>query len=546
MEWYEYGPHQRTWGFILDDITKKNRDKVYLYFRDQKVTYGQLNKYANLVANAFLSLGLKKGDKASIMMPNCPEFLYHWFGLAKMGGIEVPVNTAYRGDILRHVITNSDSRVLVVHEHFLDRLRFIQHELPTLEKVIVYSPGVEATDINLKFPTYPFTRLLTKSSPGHALPEVKPWDPLQIIYTSGTTGPSKGVVLSHSAVYWYAINHIRFSRLNQETRTYHCLPFFHQNHRFTTTYTILLGGSYAMGEKFSASGFWDEIRKHEANYFMLMGPLYRYLYSQPPKPDDAVNPAQAASAAPVPLDIAEAFEKRFGLKLYGGVYGLTEASAITRISFDEADRLKAKGRWDQASSMGKEQKDIYEVKLVDDEDNEVAIGEVGEIVCRPARPYSMMTEYINNPQATLGVFRNLWFHTGDLARKDEDGFFYFVDRKKDYLRRRGENISSFEVERVVNAHPAVYQAAAISVKSEVGEDEVKIVVELKEGEDLTPEELMAWCEPRMAYFMIPRFVEFKKELPLSAMERIEKYKLRDEGITPTTWDREKAGYKLKP
>ncbi len=182
---------------------------------------------------------------------------------------------------------------------------------------------------------------------------------------------------------------------------------------------------------------------------------------------------------------------------------------------------------------------------MDEADNELPIGEVGEIICRPQRPFAMISEYINMPERTLEAFRNLWFHTCDLAKKDEEGYFYFMDRKKDYLRRRGENISSFEVEKVINAHPKVQESAAIGVSSEVGEDEIKIVVRLKEGEKLSPANLLDWCQERMAYFMVPRYVEFKEELPKTPTDRVEKYKLKEEGITKNTWDREKAGYKVK-
>ena len=535
---------ERIWGSILDGKAKKNKDKVYVYFKDQKVTYAQLNEYANRLANGYLSLGVNKGDKVSIFMPNCLEFLYHWFSLAKIGAVDNPINTAYRGDVLRHVIVNSNSKVLLVHEQFLDRVQFVQDELITLEKVIIYSPKGEVK-ADLKFSIFPFKVLLEGSPIFSPKEEIKPSDPLQIIYTGGTTGPSKGVVLSHNCVYTYSADLIKFLKLNKDTLTYNCLPLFHQNHRFTSTYTLLFDGSYVMGERYSARIFWDEVRKYNANHFHFLGGMPYMIYNQAPRPADADNPAKTAWGGPLPLEIAETFEKRFGVKLYVGFYGLTEASGITWITVEEADRLKAEGKWAQAVGMGREQKEIYEVKLVDDDDIEVPIGEVGEVICRPTRPYSMMTEYVNNPEATKEVFRNLWFHTGDLARKDEDGYFHFTDRKKDYMRRSGENISSYEVEKVVNSHPAVQESAAIGVKSEVGEDEVKIIIQLKEGQILTPEQLMSWCEPRMPYFMVPRYLEFTKEFPRGPVGRVLKYKLREEGITTATWDREKAGYKLK-
>jgi crotonobetaine/carnitine-CoA ligase len=300
-----------------------------------------------------------------------------------------------------------------------------------------------------------------------------------------------------------------------------------------------------MGERYSATTFWDEIRKYKATAFHFLGAMPNFIYAQPPSPDDKNHNVKVAFGGPISVELCKEFEKRFNLKVCLGYYGLTEASGVTFMSAEEANSLKSEGRWEEALSAGRENKDIYEVKLVDDDDNEVPIGEVGEIICRPARPFAMISEYVNNPKATVKAFRNLWFHTGDLAKKDEHGYFYFVDRKKDYIRRRGENVSSFEVEWVINSHPAVLESAAIGIKSEFGEDEIKILVVLKDGEILKPEDIIKWCEPRMAYFMIPRYIEFRKELPKTPVGRIEKYKLREEGITPNTWDREKAGYKIK-
>lgn len=541
MKCYEYDRSKRVWAHILEEKAQKNGEKVYVYFKDQRITYRGLNENANKLANGYTSIGVKKGDKVSIMMPNCLEFLYHWFALSKIGAVDNPINVAYKGDSLRHVITNSDARFLLIHEQFLDRFEFIQNELPDMEAVIVY-PAIPSGH-KLKFPTYSFKDLLTSPPEFSPTETVRPSDPFQIIYTSGTTGLSKGVVLSHSCVYHYATDLIRLQGLNHDTRTYNCLPLFHQNHRFTSTCTLLTDGTYVMGERFSASTFWNDIRKYEVNHFHFLGAMMQIMYKQPPKPDDPDNPVKTAWGGPIPVSIAAGFENRFGLKLYCGVYGLSEASSITTLSFQEADELKAKGKWAQAVGMGREQKEIYEVKLVDDDDQEVPDGTPGEIICRPARTYSMMTEYINNPQATAAVFKNLWFHTGDLGVKDADGYYHFVDRKKDYLRRRGENISSFEVEKVVNAHDAVLDSAVIGAKSELGEDEIRVLIQLKEGEHLTPEELMAWCEPRMAYFMVPRFVDFVTDFPRSPVGRIEKYKLREIGLG-NSWDRENEGYKL--
>jgi len=542
MAHVEPEPRNTVLGRILEDRSAKLGEKIYVYFKEEAITYEQVNKNSNRMANGYSNLGVKKGDKVSIMMPNCPEFLYHWFGLAKLGAVDNPINTAYKGDILKHLIMNSGSKALLVHEQFLDRIQFIIDTLEGLESIIIYPDKTEAK--HLPIATYSFQEIFDTPSEFSSSTEISASDSLNIIYTGGTTGPSKGAILSHGCLYNYAKNLMRFIGLTKNTLTYNCLPIFHANHRLTSMATLLLGGSYAMGVKFSARSFWDEIRKYNANHFHFLGGMPQIIYAQQPRPDDADNPAVAAWGGPIPLDIAEDFEKRFDLKLYNGFYGLTEAVGVTWVVAEEADRLKKQGRWSQAVGMGREQEQIFQVRLVDDNDYEVQNGQIGEIVCRPTCPDSMFLGYVNNPEATLEVLRNLWFHTGDLARKDDDGFFHFVDRKKDYIRRRGENISSYEIEKVVNAHPAVVDSGAIAAKSELGEDEVRIVVMVRENKTLTPEELMAWCEPRMAYFMVPRFVDFVNEFPRNPVGRIEKYKLREQKFK-NTWDREKAGYELK-
>ncbi len=357
MRPYEYPYEKRVWGFILENKAKKNRDKIYLHFKDREITYQETNEYANRLANGFLSLGVKRGDRVSVMLPNLPEFLFTWFSLARLGAVDSPINTAYKGDLLRHVITNSSSKILLIHEEFLERIILIQSELPTLEKIIIY-PKVK-TKPDLKFPILSFEELLQHPSEFNPPEEVRPSDPLQIIYTSGTTGPSKGVVLSHHCVYCYAIDCIRFIGFNERDITYNCLPLFHQNHRFTSTYTLLNDTSYAMGERFSASAFWNEIRRYKATAFHFLGGMANFLYNQPTRVDDAENLVRLAWGGPVSLELAKAFEKRFNLRLYLGFYGLTEASGVTFLSAEDQDRLKAKGKWEKALGAGKENKDLY-------------------------------------------------------------------------------------------------------------------------------------------------------------------------------------------
>jgi carnitine-CoA ligase len=523
----------RVLGELLDERAKRLGDKIFLRFKDQKFTYDKIRRYSNRCAHAFMNLGIAKGDKVSIMLPNCPEFIYLWFGLAKCGAVEVPVNTSYKGEFFRHIADQSDSKILVISKEFLDRLKLIEDGLKKVEKVVIWGDLQKREAAGFKIPMISFEEFFNNSEDPVDV-KVLPSDPISIIYTSGTTGLSKGALGPHKFWIVCAEKMLDYRDGGKDDIFYTFLPLYHFNAQVLTTITALVAeAQMVLAERFSASRFWDQIRYYGATQFNYLGGVIPILAKQPESPNDADNPARIALGAGCPPAVMEEVEKRFGIKCLEG-FGMTEIGIPVHVRVNDR----------RPGSCGKPM-DMYEIKLFDDEDNEVPVGEIGEIVFRPQEPFVMMLEYYNMPEKTLEAFRNLWFHTGDLGRKDEDGYFYFVDRKKDALRRRGENISSFEVERAVNSHPSVLESAAVAVPSEVGEDEVKICVVLKPGATLLAEELIAYCSDRMPYFAVPRFVEFMECLPKTPTERVEKYKLKQAGITTNTWDREKAGYKLK-
>jgi crotonobetaine/carnitine-CoA ligase len=522
----------RVIGELIDDRARRNGDKIFLRFKDQKFTYDEIRRYSNRCANAFKNLGIAKGDKVSIMLPNCPEYLYLWFGLAKIGAVEVPVNTSYKGEFLRHIVDQSDSRIFVIAHEFLDRLKLIEDALKKVERVVVLGGIQKQEAAKFKIPMMSFEELFDDSENPVDV-KVLPSDALSIIYTSGTTGLSKGALGPHNFWIVCAAKMLEYRDGRRDDIFYTFMPLYHFNAQCLTTVTTLVAeAQMVLAERFSASRFWDEVRHYGATQFNYLGGVIPILAKQPPKPNDLDNPIRIALGAGCPQAVMEEVEKRFGMKCLEG-FGMTEIGIPIHVRVNDR----------RPGSCGKPM-DIYEIKLFDDQDNEVPAEEVGEIVFRPRDPFVMMLEYYNMPEKTLETFRNLWFHTGDLAKQDEDGYFYFVDRKKDALRRRGENISSFEVERAVNSHPSVLESAAVAVPSEVGEDEVKICVVLKLGATLTPEELIRYCNDRMPYFAVPRFVEFMESLPKTPTERVEKYKLKQAGITANTWDREKAGIKV--
>jgi len=531
----EYAQHDRVLTDIIEDKAKQFPDHVVFQFRDDPVTLEELNARINQAANGFLELGVKHGDKVALMLPNNPEFLYVWFGLNKIGACEVPVNVALKGQGLAYQMVQSDCVALVADLQYLDRLEGVAGDLEAIRHIIYTDSAATGSPL----PSWPGFEHLSyaefsdrsQDSPGVA---VHYSDLASILYTSGTTGVSKGVMFSNH--YWYDIwaESVKYSRYTEDDILYTGLPFFHGNAQGITIGPAILADAKAViVERFSASRLWDDCRRWnctEANY---IGGIIPILLKQEPREDDGDNPVRLMVGAAAPADEWHEFQERFNTKLLE-VYGMTECYCCLVSPYDEP----------RAGSCGKAITG-WDVLIVDDDNNECEPGSLGEFVARSNKRFVGTTGYYNKPEATLDLFDNGWIHTGDLGRMDEDRYFYFVDRKKQAIRRRGENISSFEVESVVSSHDAVLESCVVGVPSELGEEEVKAVVVLKDGLKATEEELIRWCEPRMAYFAIPRYIAIREELPKTPSERVEKFKLKQEGITPDCWDREEAGIELQ-
>ena len=353
------------------------------------------------------------------------------------------------------------------------------------------------------------------------------------MFTSGTTGPSKGVVINNHFELSFAVIFNEIVSLRADDVTYNFLPFFHIAGKFIMLGTMLADCRMLLRPRFSAGQFWPDVRAHGVTVTVGVGGICHMLWAEPPKPDDADNPLRMIYSVPNPHDVQEAFLARFGLELTEG-YGSTEANIVVYTRPGEPTPRGTAGRAPP----------YYEVAIFDEMDRPVPPGTSGEIVVRAKHPYILMEGYDGLPEATLAAFRNLWFHSGDRGHMDENGFLFFHDRMKDAIRRRGENISSFEVERTVNKHPDVAETAAIAVPAEVGEDEVKVVVVRNPGAALTEEALLRHCADEMPYFMVPRFIEFRADLPRTPTQKVRKVVLREEGITAATWDREAAGFKV--
>ncbi|MBI3969263.1 MAG: AMP-binding protein, partial [Chloroflexi bacterium] len=448
------------------------------------------------------------------------------------------------------IVGNSGARSLIAEHRYLDRLAELRGGVDRLRDLIVLdrpasdtlgtsgdstaaapSLGVRAV---AGFDRHDFDELA--SEPSGAIPVASQYfQPMAIMYTSGTTGPSKGVLVSHGqalSIGRFVAAHYGFG---SDDVLHVSLPLFHINAMAYSVLTALTADAQvALVERFSASSFWDEIRRYGCTEFNALGATINILFRQPERPDDADNPVRFSIAVPSPAEIFHEFERRFGLQLLE-LYAQTETNLVTAIEPNEPAR---------PGSCGRPTK-MFDVRVVDDLDNELPPGEAGEIVVRSKHPFTMMNGYYEMPEKTVEAWRNLWFHTGDRAYRDADGYFFFVDRIKDAIRRRGENISSFELEKTVNSHPLVVESAAVAIPSELSEDDVRVVVVLSDGAALDPAELLAYLEPRLPYFMVPRYVEFRAELPKTPNGKVEKYRLRSEGLGSDAWDRETAGYKLK-
>jgi len=546
-DWYaKDDPTKWILANILRDRAEAHPDKDYLKFADNPwVSYGEVNARSNRVANALLARGVEKGESVSVMLPNCEEFLPVWYGILKAGAVMSSINTAYKGDFLSWTINLVEAKKLIISDVFLDRLDFVIKELPLLEHVIVMHTGAqEGPDPSLKWE--PLTEFMDASDSEPDGVEYSWVDDARIMFTSGTTGRSKGVIKQNAADYFSARGLLEvvsktsgrsIEDLADDT-FFSCLPLFHSNAQVLSGYPAMVaGGRIAYTERFSSSRFWQQVIDAEATVFNSIGAVSYFIWNIPVSDLDKKHTVHTVFAAPAPKDIYYDFQERFGVKFIEG-YGLTETGMAT---YMDPTRDPVPGTIGVANPG-------YEVTVVEPgTDRPLPPETPGEIVVDMKIPNIVMRAYYGMPEKTAEDFRNLKLHTGDLGRMDADGYIYFMDRVKDYIRRRGENVSSMEVERQVSEHPGIKEAAAIGVKAGEGassEDEIMIVC-IPEGAAPDPVELTEFMAERMPYFMVPRYIRFVDALPKTPTERVQKVKLRDEGITADTWDREEAGVKVK-
>jgi len=528
---------------VLELRAKTHRDKPFIQFRDGQVaTFKQVNERANRIAHGLARLGIGKGNRVLMMMPNCLDMVYCWFGTVKLGAVEVPINPAYKGYILEHVVNNCEAEVAIVAQDLLERFRDSRPELRHLKHIVVWSPDAKSTGdsagLSACYELLPFQTICDACTDNPQV-DLAYYDLASISYTSGTTGASKGALITHSGAHLLAESDADFVRLTEQDVYYTSDPLFHVNAKCGLYGCMIIGAKLLLDDQFSATQWIAKIRSGGATVAKLLGGMAEFIYRQPERPDDADNKLKALVTIPTPAEIFDSFKKRFGVDVLLDQYGLTETGNITATPYGMDRPL---------GSCGRPRTDFWEVRIVDPVTREgLPPGQVGELLIRPKVPWTIAQGYNGMSEQTAEAWIDGWFRTGDALMMDEEGWFFFVDRIKDSIRRRGENISSFEVEKVIYANHAVFECAVIPVKSQTkgGEDEVMACVVLKPGHTLTPEQLVDWCDDRMPYFSVPRYVEFFDSLPKTATQKVRKLELRSRGVSPATWDRVKVGYKTK-
>ncbi len=539
----EYAPvmeDRSTWTLphVLRMRAETHGDAVYLDVPGEgmRLTFAEVHDLAVRIGSGLLRRGHEQGDRVVVMLPNCAEYVLTWLGTGVAGMAEVPINTAYRGAFFEHQVRTVAPSAAVVSPDLAER--FVESRDACGMVSRIYVVGADQAEVaaamaslaGAGYDAEPFDALV-RSEPG-PLPKVRPHHLASVFFTSGTTGLSKGVMMPHAHMVFEADLCVSLTRLTDADTYLSVGPLFHGNAQFLAAYPALLAGArFVLRERFSASRWLTWVRESRATVTNFVGVMMDFVWKQPPTPEDPDNELRCIFAAPTASSIVAAFRERFGVEAFVEVFGLTE-TCMPIMSPYGVER--------PPGAAGKAVRGWFDVRLVDPEtDEEVPTGSVGELVVRGTYPFTMSTGYFGMPERTVEALRNCWFHTGDGLRRDEEGWFYFVDRLKDALRRRGENISSYEVEQAVLGHPGITECAVIAVPAdhEAGEDEVMAFIVGSEGEQLDPADVWKYCDGQLPYFAVPRYLRFVDALPKTPSEKVQKAELRQAGVDAATFDR---------
>ncbi|SOX55215.1 ATP-dependent acyl-CoA ligase [Mycobacterium ahvazicum] len=514
----DFGAQRFSVADVLDRRAEQYPDRVMMSIAGTEVTFEQMRQRACAAANMLSELGVGRGDGVALFTGTCPEWVYFWLGAARIGAVSAAVNAANKGDFLLHTLQLARPKVILTDAERRARVDEVADRLDTVTNVVVQDDSLqEAVDAGA---------VRCADNPA------REGDVGALFYTSGTTGPSKAVATSWHYLFSVAATVAAAWELRAGEALWTAMPLFHLSAAPSVLAPMLVGATTVLAQSFHPAQVWDDIRAHDAVGFAGAGAMVSMLYNQPAEPSDAELPLRFISAAPIDAGCYRDIEKRYGCRIVT-MYGMTEAFPIA-----------VKGVADEGvpGTSGRPNPN-FDVRIVDGDGNPLPAGVVGEIACRPRHPHVMSEGYLGR-DARVDPHPE-WFRTGDLGRLDADQNLTYVDRIKDSLRRRGENISSVEVERVVMGHPAVAEAAAIGVPSELGEDDILVVVALRPDAVLDCAELLDFCADRMPYFCVPRYVEEVNELPKNVIGRVRKDLLRAKGLTSGVWDREEYGYIVK-
>jgi crotonobetaine/carnitine-CoA ligase len=544
-------PWERTLGEFLNLAVDNNPDQVFVEISGQRITYRQFQEGVWQSAGMFQLLGVTHGDRVCLMLTNCPEFLYCWFGLSLIGAITVPINTAYQRDETAYILNHAEAAILVAHGSLIEVASEAARLAPSVRNrllvdVAAVERGGDARKIDWE-PGLPagnwadFAATMARAETIGELPAVSPWDISMLVYTSGTTGNPKGVQVTHQMYVAAGQGFAHWTQSTSQDRFFTCLPYFHANAQYYSTMgAMATAATLVVADRFSASRFWDQVREAGATVVNFIGMMLPVLARQTESARDRDNPVRLFYGSPAfSPEFLSAFQERFGIDIIIG-FGMTETC------YGTIERLGGERR-PKSCGLPRDYPNpafTNEIRIVDDNGNPVTPGTPGEITLR--NPVIMLG-YWRNPEQTRLALRGGWLFSGDLGRQDEDGFLYFVDRKKDVIRRRGENISSQEVEDVIKRHSSILDCAVLAVPSELGEDEVKAYLIPRPGVPVDPAEIVRWCARHLAYFKVPRYIEVREAFPRTPSLRVRKDILRQEraDLIAGCFDREAAGIRLR-
>ena len=515
-------------------------EREFLSFENgERFSFAEFDRLTDCLATALANLGLTAGDRILGLLTNSKEFMITMIATHKLRAVFVPVNTELRGGFLEHQIINSSPRIIVVDDNLMGRFSSFDPSETGIETVVGVgdesSPDTSRLGLLAEVSQVRMDSLLDTTPNTEKLADPSPSDVCTIMYTSGTTGPSKGVLMPQGHCYLFALGIVAAMELTEQDRYFCCMPLFHANGLFMQVYASLLAGSSChVTKRFSVTDWLNIVREENITVTNALGVMPEFIFRSPPSPNDRDHKMTRILAIPVAEEWGVAMQERFGVKLRQG-FGMTEVNMVAYSDLDDPV---------MSGCAGPPLSDFFEVIIADpDSDVELPRDQVGEILVRPKIPFCFNVGYFKMPDKTVEAWRNLWFHTGDAGRMDSEGRLFFVDRIKDRIRRRGENISSYELEQTLNEYPGVIESAAVGLRvpGAGGEDEIKAVIAI-DGPSPDPEAFLDWCVPRMPRHTVPRYLEFVAELDKTASGKIRKQAIRDAGVTENTWDRESIGY----